>query len=59
MILSDMINKCLCDSVFPDNMNKAEICPVSKYVDDANINNHRPVSILSTFKKVFETIIAV
>ena len=58
LILSDIINKCFHDNIFPDDMKKAEICPLFKKADDMEKNNYRPVSILTTFDKIFETIIA-
>ena len=58
MILTNVINKCFHDNTFPEDMKKAEISPMFKKSDDMNKNNYRPVSILTTFNKVFETIIA-
>ncbi len=43
---------------FPNDMKYAEISPVFKKKDDLIKANYRPVSILTAFIKVFETIIA-
>ena len=42
----------------PHDMKKAELTPLYKKSCDMDKNNYRPVSILSTFDKVFEAIIA-
>jgi hypothetical protein len=39
-------------------MKKAEISPIFKKKDDMLKDNYRPISILSVFSKVFETIVA-
>ncbi len=39
-------------------MKKAEISPIFKKKDDMIKDNYRPISILATFSKLFETITA-
>ena len=53
-----MINDCFVNNIFPDDMKRAEIVPLFKKCNDMEKNNYRPVSILTTFDKVFETVIA-
>jgi hypothetical protein len=55
--LTEIINTSLSKSTYPDDMKKAEIAPLFKKKDDMSKDNYRPVSILPTFSKVFETII--
>ena len=56
-ILTGIINECFDLKIYPDDMKKAEISPLFKKADDMNKTNYRPVSVLTTFNKVFETII--
>jgi hypothetical protein len=46
------------NNTFPEPMKYAEIAPVHKKDNDMNKCNYRPVSILTSFSKIFETIIA-
>ena len=39
---------------FPTLWKKANICPVFKKGDAAVVSNYRPISLLSTVRKVFE-----
>ena len=57
-VITSIINDCFKSNAFPDDMKKAEITPLFKKNNDMNKNNYRPVSILTTFDKVFEVIIA-
>ena len=56
--LTNLINSSLHDCSYPNDMKKAEISPLFKKKDDMSKENYRPVSILITFSKVFESIIA-
>ena len=51
-----IINICLHEGVFPDKLKYARVLPIHKSGDKTNINNYRPISILSFFSKVFERI---
>ena len=52
-----MINRSLCDCVFPYEAKKAEISPIYKKNDSLDKCNYRPVSVLSTLSKIYEKII--
>ncbi len=56
--ITELINSAFANNLFPDDMKKAELCPLFKKKDDMMKTNYRPVSILSVFSKVFEVIIA-
>ena len=51
-----MINNCLKDGLFPNELELADVLPIFKNNDDLNMENYRPVSILSHMSKVFERI---
>ena len=56
-ILTDIINDCLTQGVFPDELKLAEVTPIFKKKDCLNKENYRPVSLLPHMSKVFERII--
>ena len=55
--LSIIINLAIKSSVFPDSWKCARITPIFKKGDKSDVNNYRPISILSNFAKVFELVI--
>ena len=52
-----LINNCLKEGVFPDDLKLADITPIFKKEDSLNIENYRPISMLSHLSKVFERIL--
>ena len=54
--LTALINNCLKDGLFPNELKLADVSPVFKKDDDLNKENYRPASILSHMSKVFERI---
>jgi hypothetical protein len=42
--------------VFPDRLKYATIKPLHKNEDRCEISNHRPVSLLTSSSKIFETV---
>jgi len=50
-LLSNVINECLCDGVFPDNLKIAEVVPTFKSGDSEIPTNYRPISLLTYFSK--------
>ena len=56
--LADAINNSISKGVFPDNAKIASVSPIDKQSDDKNkVSNFRPVSVLSTFSKIYEYVI--
>ena len=51
--LTTIINNCLKDGLFPNELKLADVSPVFKKDDDLTKENYRLVSILSHMSKVF------
>ena len=52
-----IINRSLKSGEFPTEWKKARIVPIFKKGDQKSVKNYRPVSILSTFSKIFESLV--
>ena len=52
--LNLVINQSLFTGIFPDILKIAKVLPLFKKGDDTVFGNYRPISLLSTFSKVFE-----
>jgi hypothetical protein len=57
-ILTYLNNESFLEGVFPDSLKIAKVIPVHKSGDVKCISNYRPISILSTFSKISEKLIA-
>ena len=55
--LTYIFNLIICDSTIPDNMKISVITPLLKKGKLDDINNYRPISLLSQFSKISEKII--
>ncbi len=55
-ILSCLINHSINSCSFPDALKSAKITPVFKSGDKTKIINYRPISLLSTFSKIYEKV---
>ena len=54
--IANLMNTCLSKNVFPGNMKCAEVSPIYKKDDNLMKNNYRPVSILTSLSKIFESV---
>ena len=52
--LTYICNKSISLGIFPDRLKYAVVKPIFKKGDRSNITNYRPISMLSSFSKVFE-----
>ena len=52
-----LINKSFETGIFPDELKIAKIVPIFKSGDKTLVSNYRPISVLSFFSKIFETIL--
>ena len=56
-IIRDLFNLCVKKGVFPDDMQVAEVIPIFKQGSKMICSNYRPISLLSSFCKIFEKIV--
>ena len=55
--LRDLFNKSLLSGVFPDDWKCARVTPLFKQGEASDLNNYRPISVISVIAKVFERIV--
>ena len=56
-IISNIINKSIQSSHFPDELKNARVTPIFKSGEKYKANNYRPISVLPTLSKIFEKFI--
>ena len=55
--LSVIINQMFTTGIFPDSLKVAKIIPIFKSGDSNELSNYRPISLLTSFSKIFEKVI--
>lgn len=55
--LAHIINKCMADGVCPPEFKTALVVPMFKSGNKSEINNYRPISLISSIAKIFEKVI--
>ena len=55
--ISDLFNKSLTSGIFPDDWKSARVIPLFKQGERSDLNNYRPISVISVIAKVFERIV--
>ena len=54
--ITHIINRSLLTGIFPDKLKIAKVVPIYKASNTAELKNYRPVSLLSSFSKLFERV---
>ena len=55
--LTSLINKAINTQTFPEQLKSAEVSPIYKKEDSLKRGNYRPVSILTSISKIYESIL--
>lgn len=55
--VSNLVNCSLSSGIFPDQLKIAKVCPIFKDGERNLFSNYRPISILSSFSKIFEKVV--
>ena len=55
-LLTFLCNKSLSTGIFPERLKYAQIRPIYKKGDRQLITNYRPISLLTSFSKIFESL---
>ena len=53
-VLTDIFNICITQGIFPNKLKYGEVRPIYKKGDKSQVNNFRPVCILSPFSQILE-----
>ena len=59
LTFSDICNTSFSEGIFPDKNKIAKVIPSHKKGPTNDVNNYRPISLLSTFSKIMEKLMAV
>ena len=53
-VLANLINSSFNDGIFPEQLKLAKVVPIHKAGKRTEVSNYRPISLLSTFSKIYE-----
>ena len=56
---TNIFNECLINGKFPDTLKRADVIPIFEKGHDNEKKNYCPLSMLSTFSKLFEKLVFV
>lgn len=56
-ILEKLFNSCVEQGYYPDELKKARVIPIYKKGDPLNVDNYRPISLLSLINQIFEKLL--
>ena len=56
-VLLNLINECIRNQEFPEELKNADVTPVFKKGNSTSVENYRPVSVLPVVSKIYERII--
>jgi hypothetical protein len=56
--LSHIFNLSLSQGIFPEKLKNCRVIPIFKSGDNLNVDNYRPISLLSSISKILEKIVA-
>ena len=57
ILFGHIMNLSLRTGIFPDCLKLARVTPILKGSDSTNAGNHRPISVLPIFRKIFEKVV--
>lgn len=57
ILLRDMFNECVESGYFPDFLKVAKVTPIHKAGSRKDVNNYRPISVLSVLSKILEKLL--
>jgi Reverse transcriptase (RNA-dependent DNA polymerase) len=58
-VLARLINESFSNGVFPNELKIARVKPIFKGGDPLDMNNYRPISVLSSLSKIFEAVLKI
>ena len=53
--ITKLINRCMADGYFPSPLKIARVIPIHKGKETCNVSNYRPISLLTSLSKIYES----
>ena len=54
LVLANIVNSSFASGIFPAELKAAKVVPIHKEGSKSEVSNYRPISLLSSFSKIFE-----